>query len=284
MGWHPGIEMRSPVGNHLQAYATANVKTRPLRVALEDAFKGETLALCGAGPSLPDHINGVDRIFACNSALPWLVERGVPVTAGVGIDQTRGMITEWADPPDVPYFLASTVDPELVKHLQSHGREVVFFHNCVGFKDEFKWYCEHWPGTYLVGRGWTVVGRFIGLAEWMGFERIDIYGADHAFSGAAPRGTPAGAHDTTHANGTLASEAYTEPLIMEGEIDGRVWRTRPDMLMAAVDLARQVNESDGRIRLMGDTLPAALLDKDDAFLDQVIRSLAPDEVATAQLV
>ena len=51
------------------------------------------------------------------------------------------------------------------------------------------------------------------------------------------------------------------------------------MLLAAVELVRRVRDSDGRIRLIGDTLPNALLDKDDAFLDQVCRTLAPDEVA-----
>jgi hypothetical protein len=244
--------------------------TRPLVVAVPGVFAGKTLALCGAGPSLNDtwtSIREYDHVFACNSALPLLVERGVRVTAGVGIDQTPRLIEEWTDPPAVPYYLASTVDPTLVAHLQAHGRQPIFFHSTVGFDGEFEYYCDHWPPMYMVGQGFTVLSRFLGLADWMGFERVDLYGADCAF----------GPDDVTHANGTIATNAYVNPLIMAGEIDGRTWRTRPDMLMAAVELTRRVRNSDGKYRLVGDTLPSALLDKDDSFLDLVCRSLAPGE-------
>lgn len=264
------IELRSPVQDRLKDYAEANRKTRPLVVAVPGIYAGKTLALCGAGPSLATaNLNGreYDHVFACNSALPYLVERGVRVTGGVGIDQTPRLSEEWADPPAVPYYLASTVDPTLVAHLQAHGRTPIFFHSAVGFDGEWDYYCNAWPAMYMVGQGFTVLSRFLGLADWMGFERIDLYGADCAF----------GPDDVTHANGTLAKNAYVNPLIMAGEIDGRVWRTRPDMLMAAVELARRVRDSNGKYRLMGDTLPSALLDKDDAFLDLVCRSLAPGE-------
>lgn len=271
-----GIELRSPVQGKMRGYIDENLKTRPLGVVLPDSYKGQTLALCGAGPSLRGvEFNGADHIFACNSALPYLVSRGVKVSAGVGIDQTPGLLEEWKYPPNVPYYVASSCDPALIKHLQAHDRQCFFFHNFVGLanekgeSDEYDYYCATWPTTYMVAQGYTVVSRFIGVAQWMGFEQIDIYGADHAF----------GPNDETHANGELATKAYINPLIMEGEIDGRMWRTRPDMLLAAVELVRRVRDSDGRIRLIGDTLPNALLDKDDAFLDQVCRTLAPDEVA-----
>ena len=263
------IELNCPVQDRLRDYALANVKTRPLVVAVPGIYRGQSLALCGAGPSLKSaEIVGTDHVFACNSALPYLWERGGRVTAGIGIDQTDGLLHEWATPPPVPYYLASTVDPRLVQHLQAHGRQVVFFHSSVGFADEFDFYCENWPPTYMVGRGFTVLSRFIALAEWMGFERIDIYGADCAF----------GDDDVTHANGATATEAYGNPLILTGKVDDRVWRTRPDMLMGAVDLVRRVRESQGRIRLIGDTLPSALAEKDEAYLDAVCRTLSPQEI------
>jgi hypothetical protein len=62
---------------------------------------------------------------------------------------------------------------------------------------------------------------------------------------------------------------------MSGEINGRTWRTRPDMLMDAVHLVRRVRQANGRIRLMGDTLPVALLGKDDATLDLVAERRHP---------
>jgi len=262
------FELRSPVRDKVTDYIEANRQTKPLLTVAEGTCTGRTLALCGAGPSLRDQkVNGVDHIFACNSALTYLYEQGRRVDAGVAIDATAEMLREWADPPPVPYFLASSVDPELVKHLLKHDRPVIFFHSYVGFPGEYDYYNQQWPPSVMVGRGYNVVERFIHVADWMGYERIDVYGADQAYA----------ENDITHANGEVATEAYVTPMLMRGEIDGRVWRTRPDMLMAAVSLVRCVRKYEGKVQLMGDTLPAALLDKDDDFLDLVCRDLNEDE-------
>jgi hypothetical protein len=268
-----GIELRSPVQDHLREYVDANRVSDPARMVTPDMRVGHTLAICGAGPSLVyADLRAVDAIWACNSALPYVMPWDAATRApviGIGIDQTDGLVREWERPPDVPYYLASSVDPELVKHLEAHGCRVSFFHNHVGFADgkaEFDYYCATWPPTLMVGEGFTVVSRAIGLALWMGYERIDVYGADCAFDG-----------DVAHANGEVATEAYHNPLIMAGEINGRVWKTRPDMLMDAVHLVRRVRQANGKIRLMGDTLPVALLGKDDAFLTQVAERLLPGD-------
>jgi hypothetical protein len=265
------IQLTSPVEGKFEGFIRENVATKPLRVVKEGMFAGKTLALCGAGPSLKDEtIRGADEIFACNSALPYLIAQGVKVTGGVGIDQTPGLLREWSDPPDVPYFLASSCDPSLVAYLVAHGRKVRFFHNAVGLPDELAFYGATWPPTYMVGEGLTVVSRFIGLAFYMGFERVDVYGADCAF----------GEDHIVHANGELANEAYTNPLIMRGVLPPsiREWRTRPDMLRDAVHLVNRVRQFPGRVRLIGDTLPVALLGKDDAYLNNVCRTLQPGEL------
>jgi hypothetical protein len=230
--------------------------------------RGHSVAICGAGPSLARaDIHGVDVVWACNSALDYVAGTDLPLV-GIGIDQTKGLLREWRTTYAVPYYLASSVDPGLVKHLEAHGRSVSFFHNHVGFAaDEFEHYCATYPPTLMVGEGFTVVSRAIGLALWMGYERVDVYGADCAF----------GDNDVTHANGDVATDAYHNPLIMAGEINGRTWRTRPDMLMDAVHLVRRVRQANGRIRLMGDTLPVALLGKDDATLDLVAERLLPGD-------
>lgn len=265
------IQLASPVEGRFQEFIDANRHTPDLACVTPGMYAGKTLALCGAGPSLQDAvITGVDEVFACNSALTYLATKGVTVTGGVGVDQTPRLVEEWADPPDVPYFVASSCDPLLIQHLRAHDRRLVFFHNAVGIENELEYYCATWPPSFLVGQGFTVVTRFLGLAEWLGFERVDVYGADCAF---APG-------DVAHANGEVAHEAYHHPLILTGQLppSERVWRTRPDMLRDAVALAKRVQQSRGRIRLMGDTLPVALLGKDDAYLDLVSRTLAPGEL------
>ena len=270
------ISLESPVAGEIRGFVEANRITDPENMVQPNTALGQTLALCGAGPSLRSlSFDKTDQLWACNSALPYLVEQGVDVTAGIGIDQTPGLLKEWSKPPDVTYYVASSCDPEMIAHLRAHNRKHQFFHNCVGFIDEWEWdeYCEHWPPGYMVGEGATVVSRAIGLAQWMGFERVDVYGADCAF----------GEDDLVHANGEGVSEAYGNPVLMQGEISGRMWRTRPDMLLGAVDLVRKTKKSEGRIRLMGDTLAVALLGKSEEFLTNVMRRLSPTEIETGEL-
>lgn len=267
-GFRAPIELRNPVSDRFRSFAETNLAE--FRVDGAEMCVTKTLALCGAGPSLGRaKIKDADEVWACNSALPYLVSRGVHVDVGIGIDQTPGLLREWSDPPDVTYYVATTCDPELIQHLRDHGRRVKFFHNFVGFEGEREHY-ETWPPGFIAGEGATVVTRVLGLAAWMGFHRVDVYGADCAF----------GPDDIVHANGASATEAYGAPVIMEGEIDGKVWRSRPDMLMGAVELARRARNSQGLLRLQAGTLPAALLDKDELYLDEVMRRLRPGETPT----
>lgn len=270
-GQRMAIELHSPVEGHFEEFVLKNMLTPNIVSLVEGSFAGQTLALCGAGPSLAESkISGVDQIFACNSAVNYLMSKGVHVTGAVGIDQTPQLRQEWDVTYDIPYYVASTCDPELIRYLSEQGRELLFFHNHVGIVDELNFYNSHWPAnSYLVGQGFTVVSRFIGLAKWLGFERIDVYGADCAL----------GDDDVAHANGEHVNDAYLNPLILTGKLppSPREWRTRPDMLRDAVSLARTARDSRGQVRLMGDTMPVALLGKDDAYLDLVSRTLAPGE-------
>jgi hypothetical protein len=265
------IELRSPVQYRMRGFLDQNFTDDPTRMVRSDARIGYTLAICGAGPSLARaDIHGVDAIWACNSALPYLIAKGVTVTVGIGIDQTKGLLTEWASVPNVPYYLATTCDPDVVELLAD--RPVSFFHNWVGLEGERSIY-DSFPPSIVVGEGFTVVSRAVGLALWLGYERVDVYGADCSF----------GPDDTAHANGERATVAYQTPLILTGEINGRTWRTRPDMLMDAVHLVRRVRSSQGKVRLMGDTLPVCLLGKDEETLNLVCRSLTPNELPTPEV-
>lgn len=261
------VQMYCVVQDSLVDFIRTNRETEPLRVAKQGTGKGRTLAICGAGPSLAQHeITDVDDIWACNSALTFLLSRGTRVTAAVGIDQSPGLLREWVTAPPVPYLLASSVDPALVAHLQLKHREITFFHNLVGVPDELALY-KKWPSTCCVTAGFMVTTRALSLAEWMGYERIDLYGCDCAF----------GPDHVTHANGETAEQAYINPGISTGYIDGRKWETRADMLIGAVDLARRARRSGGSVRLIGDTLPNALIDKPEEYLDLVARHLKPGE-------
>jgi len=268
-----GIELQNPVTDRLREYAHRNraLVAEPEMVRHHESLH-ETLSLCGAGPSLrPSDLVRGSKVWAANSALPWLMRQGVSVDVGLGIDQTPDLLREWSDAPDVTYYLASTVDPELTAYLLSRGRRIRWFHNFVAWgteADEMDHYNNGWPPGFMMGSGATVVPRSIGLAAWCGFERVDVHGADCAF----------GEGDIAHANGETAVEAFGRPVMMEGTIGDRVWRTRPDLLMAAVDLARMTQKNAAHIRLIGDTLAVALCGKPDADLNEVMRRLEPGEI------
>lgn len=270
-GYLAPIELKNPLEGQFRGFCEANREAgTPTMLRMESAV-GKTLAICGAGPSLAKYpVEGVDTVWACNSAVTYLLNSGVHVDAAVGIDQTAGLLKEWQQTFPVDYYLASSCHPDLVQHVIHTGRSVSWFHNAVGFPDEQEYYKRYWPTpAFMMGHGATVVPRAIGLAIWMGFERIDVYGADCCL----------GPDDVAHADGTSAKDAYPDCFISHGVTNGRVYRSRPDMLMSAVDLARFAQHSRGRVRLVGDTLAVALQGKPDDYLDLVMRRIKPDEEA-----
>lgn len=229
-------------------------------MATPNMAAGRNLVLCGAGPSLKEHwsyylgAGGVSRmpktdVWACNSALTWLLEQGAYVTHGFGIDQTEGLLAEWASAPNVTYVLASTVNPKVVAHLRSHGRKVLWFHNFVGSTGEMALYKTIWPTSVMVGDGLNSVNRAMCLAQYMGYKTVTILGADCAL----------GAGDVMHANGDGPEAHGATSVIMEGVIAGRTWVTKPDMIFSSVQMAKQAGVAFSRYKIVGDTLAGALV-------------------------
>lgn len=261
----------------------------------EDSAKGQTLALCGAGPSLAenlDKLHGVDQIWGANSALPYLIGQGFPVTHGITVDQTAEMLNEWVTKPDVEYLLSTTVHPNLTRYLIDHGRRVRFFHNFVGMggpamkSENQEMAYEDWlytvlfPGAIRAGSGLNTVNRALDVALHLGFSTIYVLGADCALrcKRPAPKDADVGSKEhrqwlkddvVMHADGGSALASGATHVTLSGVVDGRHWETKPDMVVSAIWLVKQAQKSGGRVVLVGDTLPNALMDKDDAFLARV---------------
>ena len=277
-------------------------------VARENEGQGQHLVLCGAGPSLRDHAAEwcpkADQVWGCNSAMTWLHSEGHRVTHGFTVDQTPHMIAEWASAPDVEYLLASSVHPHLTKLLWDQDRTVRFFHNFVGIKKpNVQWadangvMCqlpfEQWlyqglfPPTLMCGSGLNAVTRALDLARFMGFEKITVLGADSCIR---LKQSPTKRHElgskqhlrwlkkntVMHADGGSAVASEASPLTVQGYIDGRFWMTKLDLIISAQWLVRMTRASRGRIELIGDTLPGALMDKDEAFLRRLPNFVMPD--------
>lgn len=250
------------------------------QMALPNSRLGQTVVVCGAGPSLNDSHQGTHlahEVWACNSALPLLMDRGVRVTHGFCIDQYDAMLAEWDRTFDVEYLLASSVHPDLVKHLAS--RRLTFFHNHIGLGEpgyEDNLYDSLYTTSIKTGHGLNSVPRAVCLALAMGFSSIIVYGADCA---AAPHDPMPPYEDdpeaygqwmdglVLYADGRTAGRCFGRAtVICEAVIDGNLWHTRPDMVISAVHLLELGRQYPGRITFVGDTLVNAIRDKDEQFM------------------
>lgn len=310
------LTLVNPMSDHFAKFIFRNA-TECEKVVEEDLAKGQHIVICGAGPTLADHIKDyldADQIWGCNSAAIWLANEGYPVTHGFTIDQTPHMCTEWYEPPaGLKFLVASTCHPHLIEYLKSEGADLTFFHNFVGLKgppvkfglcqscngmadttDEACPSCggplkrgamsyESWlyvtlyEATVRVGSGLNSVSRAIELAVFMGAGKISVLGADCALRASEPAPAMIGSPEykrwiegvQMHVDGGNALKSGATAQTVEAVIDGRYWVTKPDMAITAVFLAEMKKHYGDLLDLVGDTLPNAIMDKPDEWLDRL---------------
>jgi hypothetical protein len=299
------IVLKNPVAHHFPAFVVGNstiCQKLPPHGPGEPCDQPECSAVVGQDSAVGQHVTlretaaewvpQADQVWGCNSALLWLDEQGYKPTHGFTVDQTPAMLEEWKNPPDVEYLIASSVHPHLTEWLIANDRRTRFFHNYVGIQGpdvehdgetmcyEDWMYCALYPPTVRVGSGLNSVNRAIDLAIYMGFEKITVLGADCSLHAKAipPKGATFGTPAymkwlqesvVMHANGDHALAHGATAVTLEGWIDGRFWLTKPDMIISAVWLVKVAQHHPGRVRLIGDTLPNALADKDDDYLKRL---------------
>ena len=302
------ISLANPMTDHFATFIFANAVLRQklnLPMATQNAHKDQTLVLGGAGPSLREHAAKYTKkghaVWGCNSAMPWLLDNGYRCTHGFCIDQTEGMMEEWKGYPDVEYLVASTAHPHLTNKIAGAKRNITFFHNYTGMEDPPEWkddrkrllkeweerngrkqsrkkakkfletryedflYHYLFPPSVRVGDGLNSVNRAICLAVFFGYKKNYVVGADCAIA-------DDGAFHADGANATVGGKT----ILMEGDIDGRHWVTKPDMIISAVMLAMMKRKFKDKLILVGDTLPNALVDKDPEFLKKLPRLSSQD--------
>jgi len=288
-------ELRLPNFAKFEQFIRANAKTvngKARAMLRPNTRQGQSVAIVGAGPSLNDHLNELRgrEVWAVNSALPYLLSKDVRPTHAFTMDQTKGMLKDWARVvAGVTYYVSSAVMPQLVAHLQRHGARLRWFHSFNGLEDPPGWsksrgyeldlYCTLFPMSVMVGHGLNSVPRAVCLALAMGYSDIAVYGADCA---CAPDGPPMPGYSageeaylawqkqiTFYADGRPAFEMFAGSPFAEGVVDGRRWATRADMVISAQHLLDLVKQSGGRVRLVGDTLPNAIKDKPPEWLAQL---------------
>jgi hypothetical protein len=202
------------------------------------------------------------------------------------------MLEEWGETFDVRYYVASSVHPDLAKHLIADGRRLTWFHSFLGVDDPPDWirpekcppkmpyemwlYTSLYPTSVQVGHGLNSVPRAVCLALFLGFSTIYVVGADCACIPDAPPmplwGTPQYGEWMKqlvfYADGRTAAECYGGDALMAEapNLDGRRWHTRADMVISARHLLELEAAYPGRIVLVGDTLPNAIRGKDAEWM------------------
>jgi hypothetical protein len=270
------VKMESAQQPFLADYVTKNGQ-HDLPILPECSGLGKKLVICGAGPSLdtPEarhelEIN-IGHVWACNSALDWLLAHGQRVTHAITIDAGHW----WEQTPGgIHYVLASVTNPKLVDHLVARGRRVSFIHSFMNFPGEVTLYRQFWGKAPCLGHGMTVVPRVLNLAiGWCGYQKVVLLGADSAVADDDGR-FHAGRLDEPEDNAS-------NRLFMEGVVHGRTWHTTPEFLLQAVMLVQDQRALGSRLKIVGDTLPNALSDYSYADLDLVGRPENPGGVQGA---
>lgn len=270
-----------PDREHLYAHVEQNARHARTMVQ-QNSQLGRSVTICGAGPSLAthaDHLPATRHVWACNSALPYLKDRGVRVTHGVTIDQGQAMLgpEEWGRTFGVTYLVASCVNPALVTHLLADSRPIRFFHSYIGIPDPEGWsppepglsyemwlYRTKYKPSVQVGYGLNCVPRAICLALYMGYADIRVYGADCACKPDAPPMPLYGSTEyaawmdalVMYASGRTVGQAFGhEPPMAEAVIDGVRWHTRVDMIVSARHMLDLQRDYPNRITFHGEGLP-----------------------------
>jgi len=288
-------QLTLPDKDILYGYVREN-SVHAVRMVQQNSHAGKTLAICGAGASLAEEAHQMvptDDVWACNSAVNYLARNGHRITHGFAIDQGDAMLgpDEWATTYDIEYYIASSVHPDLVRHLLANNREVAFFHSYLGLADPDGWtppadkpdqsyemslYTSIYPTGVQVGFGLNSVPRAMCLALFMGYDAVHVYGADCACApNHAPMpelGTPAYAAWMStlrmYADGRTAACFGYDAVMAEAVIDDVRWHTRPDMVMSAMHMAAMVTQYP-QFTLHGQTLPVALLRQSPEFMQDM---------------
>ena len=241
-------------------------------------------------------------IFALKEAIRWLKDKGLPVHYAANMDPGVNEAQRTPVYPEVTYCLASSCHPVLFDHVLEAGGRVLVYHSACGYADheiragfalelgdeqqavvlgqyelattdglqfspivhartsEVEVYRRWFDHADVVIGGFTVANRALGLAKYMGFEKVVLAGTDF--------GWRVSSGDSYYAGFVKAAPLNDVWMTDSGRVDGKPWKTRPDLLASAVDIARHIKR--GNVKVIGDSLAAALAKHPESYLDRIV--------------
>jgi hypothetical protein len=156
-------------------------------------------------------------------------------------------------------------------HAGENTADIEIFHSATGFSREVEYYNKLFENGACMGGGYNVVNRAVSAALYMGASKVILAGCDcgwreeetfYVDSSPERPGVDMSDHggiETTDEHGNKLDE------IPDG---ARHWMTRPDMLASGVALAKLVKRNPDKFEILGETLPARLVEKTEDFLNK----------------
>lgn len=205
----------------------------------------DSVAVVGFGPSLQDTwelIREFKYVISCSGSHKFLIERGIVPNWHVEVDPRDHKIGLLGEPhPDVIYLPSSTSHPKYLEHLEK------------GLGDKFDTNVLLWhvfdnseDGIRVLPRGeWQVTGgcdvglRSIGIAAFLGFRDLHVFGLD----GCARETRHAGPHPNTPKKYDICP------------YDGVEYKTTAGMLEAARQVWHELDQMPAvKVKFYGDGL------------------------------
>jgi hypothetical protein len=297
----------SRLGAHIESAALRTLPM--VKKDMHEGARGALICAQGPSILKPGVMRSVRRyarlgwtVFGIKEAIAYLVERGIAVHYSVAMDPGAHQVGRTPVYPDIVYCIASSCHPELFDHVLGGGAKVLVYHSACGWaereikpgfvlelgsdqtaivlgafemrttdgaaftpvcsavRDEVEVYRSRFPCADVIVGGFTVGNRALGLAKYMGFKRVVVAGLDFGWREG---------RDDRYA-GFVDHEGLRDVFMSDqGRVDGTPWKTRPDLLASAVDVARHIKR--GEVKVLGDSLARSLAAHDDDYLDRVVR-------------
>lgn len=148
----------------------------------------EVGVICSGGPSFKDNFLDVREwiqegayVFCVKTSHDKLIEEGI-IPYGCFLLDPRGHVSEFIKKPhpEVKYFVASMVAPEVVDHLKQSGAQVIGYNALVGAGEQTV-LKEFDKSHIMIGGGSTSAVRGISLLHAMGFRYLELYGFESSY-------------------------------------------------------------------------------------------------------
>ena len=253
-----------------------------LPMTTADRHKDATALLVGSGPSL-NHPNVIDQlkeitesnrngepevvVYACKVAISWMDKYVCTPSYGVTIDPGDHIACDEKVPrvPGVTHLCATVSNPALFEWLADE--QVELFNSVCGIPYEKMLYEAVTGGHATMIGGYNVINRAYSVANYHGCTKFIFAGVDCGWRD----------NEKMYCDGVDYMMQKKLFINDEGEIDGEVWHSTPDMVASGVALAKEAKGFDQRgeserLRFIGDVLPATLRQKPDEYLDNIAKT------------